>query len=298
MASAEEYVSAESLAQVSNDSFAQNLSNYRSLLLQYEREVEAGVDDTRAKLLFREAAMLQEIIQDQMRSRRRDLGVPPAAVQEVAAIYQRALAKLLLRVVQESNLTDPAVTTVIERVESTVGAPLEVVQLVQKIKLARTAYQSVLLTPAAASMVAPSLVKLLEEISGAAQRIQEQLPPMGSQPSPPAPPPPPSTSGGDGQGGDLPRRVDRLEAKVEKMGEDLTAIRTTLVRMEELLKHSAMKADIARVEEKLSPLATKESLARVEERVSHMPTNAQMYVAGGAAFATLLGVISKGFGWL
>lgn len=82
------------------------------------------------------------------------------------------------------------------------------------------------------------------------------------------------------------------------MGEDITAIRTTLVRMEELLKHSAMKADIAKVEEKFAPLASKESLARVEERISHMPTNAQMYVAGGAALALVLGVMSKGFGWL
>lgn len=303
MASAEEYVSAESLAQVSNDSFAQNLSNYRSLLLKYEREVESGgADDTRARLLFREAAMLQEIVEGQMRSRGRDLGVPPSAVQEVADIYQRAFAKLLFRVVEDTHLTDPNVTHLIQKVEASVNAPTELLEMVQKVKLARTAYQSVLLTPAAASIVAPSLVRLLEDIGGVARYIQDQLPPTAPPTIPPAPPTGPIGGGGDG---DIPRRVERLENKMEKMAGDLSSINGTLARMEEFLKHAAMKPDIARVEEKLAPLATKEGvaglkgdLAKVEERVSHMPTKAQMYVAGGTALAAVLGVISKGFGWL
>lgn len=114
------------------------------------------------------------------------------------------------------------------------------------------------------------------------------------QPTPSSQDPP---SGGD-FGGDLPRRVGILETKADKLVDDISGIKSTLVRMEELLKHSAMKANIARVEEKLAPLATKESLARVEERVSHMPTNAQMYVAGGPALAAVMGVMAKGFGLL
>lgn len=114
------------------------------------------------------------------------------------------------------------------------------------------------------------------------------------QPLPSGPNPP---SGGD-SGRNLPRRVGILGTKVDTLADDISGIRSTLVRMEELLKHSAIKADIARVEEKLALLATKERLARVEERVSRMPTNAQMYVAGGATLAAVMGFMAKGFGWL
>lgn len=109
---------------------------------------------------------------------------------------------------------------------------------------------------------------------------------------PPAPPSqPPSSSGGDA--GDLPRRVGRLEEKTDKMTEDLGAIQVQLGRVEERQMHAATKADL---NEGLAPIKT--SISQMTERLTHMPTNAKMYVAGGAALATVLGVMAKGFGWL
>src|SRR3989475_357446 len=67
MTAASEYLSKETLEQVSTESFAQNVANYRALLIRWGKEVDAdSVDDKRAQLLFKEASMLQEIIQGQM----------------------------------------------------------------------------------------------------------------------------------------------------------------------------------------------------------------------------------------
>lgn len=81
----------------------------------------------------------------------------------------------------------------------------------------------------------------------------------------PPPAPPPAQGGGDA-GGDLPRRVERLEGKVDKMADDIGEIKV--------------------------------SIGTVVERLRHMPLRAEMYLAGGAALAMLLGVMAKGFGWL
>src|SRR2546427_5090683 len=99
MTAASEYLSKETLEQVSTESFAQNVANYRALLIRWGKEVDAdSVDDKRAQLLFKEASMLQEIIQGQMseaRSRGTSIGVPRQELDEVVDIYANVLRKLI-----------------------------------------------------------------------------------------------------------------------------------------------------------------------------------------------------------
>ena len=298
MASAEEYVSAESLAQINTESFAQNVSNFRSMLLKWEKEVEGGsFESQRAFVLLNEVSALQEIITSRIRAvgpRARELGVPPEAVGETLEIYRRVLVKIALKIAAEVDFGSAAAQQIVDMAEAPDAIPL-IRELAGRIKVSRVAFEQLVKSPDAASLIAPSFI---QSVMGIVQQMRD-LGITGGAGAPKQPPPssPNPPSGGD-SGGDLPRRVGILETKVDKLADDISGIRSTLVRMEELLKHSAMKADIARVEEKLVPLATKDSLARVEERVSHMPTNAQMYVAGGAALAAVMGVMAKGFGWL
>lgn len=58
MSKAEEHLSKETLESISTESFAQNIANYRSLLLKWEREVDDGrPNGLRANLMVKEAAM-------------------------------------------------------------------------------------------------------------------------------------------------------------------------------------------------------------------------------------------------
>jgi hypothetical protein len=118
--------------------------------------------------------------------------------------------------------------------------------------------------------VQPVVQRMLMEValSAAAARSQASSPP---------PPAPPQSSHGDGAGGDLPRRVERLEGKVDRMADDIGEIKV--------------------------------SLGKVNERLGHMPTKADMgtslfkqYLAVfGALITSTLGlaaIMAKGFGWL
>ncbi|WP_304912446.1 hypothetical protein [Hydrogenophaga sp.] len=80
------------------------------------------------------------------------------------------------------------------------------------------------------------------------------------------PPAPPTVSFNPGGEGDLPRRVERLEGKVDKLDEGLQQVKI--------------------------------SIATILEKLNHLPLRVEMYLAGGAAMAVLLGVMAKGFGWL
>ncbi|GDY37683.1 hypothetical protein [Acidovorax sp. NB1] len=297
MASAEEYVSAESLAQINTESFAQNVSNFRSMLLRWEKEVDGGsFASQRAFVLLNEVSALQEIITSRIRAagtRARELGVPPEAVGETLEIYRRVLVKIALKIASEVDFSSDAAQRIVDMAEAP-DAIQPIKELAGRIKVSRVAFDQLVKSPDAASLIAPSFI---QSVMGIVQQMRDLGITGGADPKQP-PPRNPTPAGGGDSGSDLPRRVGILETKVDKIADDISGIKSTLVRMEELLKHSAMKADIARVEEKLVPLATKESLARVEERVSHMPTNAQMYVAGGAALAAVMGVMAKGFGWL
>lgn len=280
MATASEYVSQEVLDQVSTESFAQNLSNFRSLLLKWEKEVEAGAaQGARARTMLREAAMLQEIVQGQMNAKGRDLGVPPEEVANVLTIYKRAFQKLLLWTASDVNLFSSQMNHLIEVIDGLEGAPSELASLAAKVKLARSAYQTLLISPEAASLIAPSFITMLNDIAAASQGAGVKVVASSPPPSPPATPP--QGGGGGDSGSDIPRRVGVLESKMDKVTEDLSSIKATLGRIEETLKHSAMKSDVA----------------RIDERLSHMPTKVEMYVAGGTAFAGLFAVISKAFKW-
>lgn len=133
--------------------------------------------------------------------------------------------------------------------------------------------------------VKPVVQQILLSVAVAAHNARNQAPPP--PPAPPAPPPP--GGGGGDTGGDLPRRVDRLEGKVDKMADDIGEIKVSLGRVNERLDHMATTTDIARLDGRFDQLV---------ERLKHMPHRAEMYLAGGAALAMLLGVMAKGFGWL
>lgn len=307
MVTASEYVSRETLEQVSTESFAQNLSNFRSLLLSWEKAVDSGAAfDLRAQTMLREAAMLQEIIQGQMTAKGRDLGVPPEAVHEVLAIYRRAFLKILLRTATDSKLMSQEIDHFIQVIDGVLGAPPEMKAIASKLSLARTAYETMKKSPEAASMVAPGFITLLNEIVAAYRGAGGKVPDTTTPPSPPIPP----TQGGAGgdPGGDLPRRVGALESKMDKVTDDISNIKATLMRVEEMLKHSAMKSDITRLEERSTHAATRRDLenivaplrendSKLSERLGHMPTKAEMYLAGGGAIAGLFAIVAKGFKW-
>lgn len=107
----------------------------------------------------------------------------------------------------------------------------------------------------------------------------------GSGTPPPAPPPSPGGGGEDG----TPRRLDRLENKVDKMDETVGEIAVALGRIEQRLEQCADTTAVARVEGEIGKLV---------ERLLHVPMRAEMYLAAGVALAALLGVMAKGFGWL
>ena len=65
---------------------------------------------------------------------------------------------------------------------------------------------------------------------------------------------------------------------MDSVAGDIAVIKNTLTRMEEFLKHSAMKTDIA----------------KVEERLAHTPTKAEMYIAGGTVAVAVIGLMAKG----
>ncbi|WP_280191204.1 hypothetical protein [Delftia sp. PS-11] len=286
MASASDYVSKEVLEQVSTESFAQNISNYRGLLIRWGKEVDAdSLDDKRAQLLFKEASMLQEIIQGQISaagSNARSLGVPPEALQEVLEIYTKVLQKLVLRVARGLDLYSPELQRIIDTVEG-LAPEMQAPQLknfVSKVKTARVALGQLISNPMAASLIAPIFLTLMNELAAMARDIAPHRF-DGAPPQPPSPPPPDGRGEGGG-GQDIPRRVQKLEDKMDSVAGDIAAIKNTLVRLEEFLKHAAMKSDVA----------------KVEERLAHTPTKAEMYIAGGAAAAAVIGLMAKGFGWL
>lgn len=287
MASAEEYVSAESLAQINTESFAQNVSNFRSMLLRWEKEVEGGsFASQRAFVLLNEVSALQEIITSRIRAagtRARELGVPPEAVGETLEIYRRVLVKIALRIASEVDFRSDAAQRIVDMAEAP-DAIQPIKELAGRIKVSRVAFDQLVKSPDAASLIAPSFI---QSVMGIVQQMRD-LGITGGDPKQPPPRNPASAGGGD-SGGDLPRRVGILETKVDKLADDISGIKSTLVRMEQLLKHSAMKADIARLDGRID---------QVNERLTHIPTKAQMYVAGGTALAAVLGVMAKGFGWL
>uniref|UniRef100_UPI0028A9F501 hypothetical protein n=1 Tax=Delftia acidovorans TaxID=80866 RepID=UPI0028A9F501 len=258
--------------------------NSRSLLIRWGKEVDAdSVDDKRAQLLFKEASMLQEIIQGQMseaRSNGASLAVPQQELEDVVNIYANVLRKLVLRVARTLDLYAPELQRIIDLVDGQPegSQPQQLRTLVGKVRAARVAQNQLISYPASASLVAPAYLTLMNDIAALAQEMAPRAAAGGAPPLPPTNGAQPS----DGGGSDLPRRVQKLEDKMDSVAGDIAFIKNTLTRIEEFLKHSAMKPDIA----------------KVEERLAHTPTKAEMYIAGGAAVAAVIGLMAKGFGWL
>src|SRR2546427_54189 len=258
----------------------------RSTLFPYTtlfRSDADSVDDKRAQLLFKEASMLQEIIQGQMseaRSRGTSIGVPRQELDEVVDIYANVLRKLILRVARSLDLYAPELQRIIDLVdEQPEGSqPQQLKGLAGKVKTARATQSQLINDPAHASLVAPAYLTLMNDIAA----LVREIAPRASSGGPPPPPPALGAQPSSGGGSDLPRRVQKLEDKMDSVAGDIAAIKNTLTRMEEFLKHSAMKPDIA----------------KLEERLTHTPTKAEMYIAGGAAIAAIMGLMAKGFGWL
>lgn len=284
MTAASDYLSKETLEQVSTESFAQNVANYRALLIRWGKEVDAdSVDDKRAQLLFKEASMLQEIIQGQMseaRSRGASFGVPRQELDEVVDIYANVLRKLVLRVASSLDLYAPELQRIINVVEEQPegSQPQQLKSLAGKVKMARATQGQLISDPAHASLVAPAYLTLMNDIAALVREIAPRASSGGAPPPPPILGAQPSDGGGSG----LPRRVQKLEDKMDSVAGDIAVIKNTLTRMEEFLKHSAMKTDIA----------------KVEERLAHTPTKAEMYIAGGTVAVAVIGLMAKGFGWL
>lgn len=272
MSKAEEHLSKETLEQISTESFAQNIANYRSLLLKWEREVDGGNPiGLRANLMVKEAAMLQEIIGSQINragSNAKSLGVPPEELLSIKDLYLRVFRKLILHVTRQMpDLYSPQFEAVIQSIESIpeVARPEVFKRFAGYVRAARVAQGQLLHHPESASLV---ISGYFQAIDGMVASYKEISPTQVTSAAPPIPPQePPPVRGGDGGGGDLPRRVDKLEAKIDKVTDDLSEIKVRLGRMEERLMHVASKADVVGA---MEPVKT--SLSQVNERLTHVPT--------------------------
>ena len=317
MATQEQGVSRENLEQINTGTFALDVANYRSILLRYEKEVTSeGFDTKRAAFILAEVTGMQEVVFDRIQRAGRDarkLGVPPEEIEQALTIYRRTLAAAAVQLVKRYEYVFGRDANTFLDTAKLAGNifPADSQQLASDIRSARLLIDQILRAPDTAFMVLPILVKLLPKIEAAWKaadwNTQVTVESGAQPPGPPGPPIAGGGSGGDG-GGDLPRRVDRLEQKMDKVAGDLASITGTLVRMEELLKHSAMKSDIARLEERSTHLASKKDLetalsplrddiSKLKERLGHMPTKVEMYVAGGGAVAAVLAVVAKGVKW-
>lgn len=295
MPKAEEHLSKETLEQISTESFAQNISNYRSMLLKWEREVDEGRPaGPRANLMAKEAAMLQEIIGSQINragTNARSLGVPPEELFDIRDLYLRVFRKLVLHATQQMpDLYSPQFEAVINSVESIPEEtrPDVFKRFVGHIQVARVAQGQLLQHPESASLVISSYFKAIDGMVAAFKEISPNWVANAAPPTPPQQPPPPPSRGGDG-GGDIPRRVDRLESKVDKITDNLGKIKMKLGRMEERLMHTAGKADLVGA---MEPIKT--SLSQINERFAHVPTKfdlvkAAIAIPGATWFATKYG---------
>lgn len=279
MATEEQGISKENLDQISTGTFAVDVANYRSILLRFEKEVnEAGFDSKRAAFILKEVTGMQEIVFDRINRAgpgARSLGVPPEEIEQTLQIYRRTLAAAAVQFARRYEYVFGRDADSFLDAAKLGGRSLagDVRQFANDIWSARAMIDQILRAPDTAFMIFPMLAKLLPRIEVEWKAVGWNVSMKGDQtaqpPSPPTPPPP----GGSNEGGDLPRRVDRLETKVDKMSDDIGEMKILL--------------------------------GRIEERLSHMPTKEDLgnkvlglYIAGGLAVAGLAGVMAKGFGWL
>lgn len=290
MSKAEEHVSEESLALISTESFAQNVSNFRSLLLKCEKEVTAnGTTGKRAGLILSEIAAMQEIITGQIAKagkNARALGVPPEELQEIGKIYQRCLVAAAIHYLGRTDfLNSKAMDDILALIANNLNAPAEMTAFAARVGIARSTFTQIFRNPDSSSLVVPALLKIVEDLQrdwvaiSARPELRFQL----AAGMPPTPPTPPVGGGaGSGEGGDLAGRVARLEGAMDKLVGQTGDIRTAM----------------ARVEAKLDNVPTKADTARIEERVNHLPTRPEMYGLGIAAVLGLAGLIARVAKWI
>lgn len=283
MATEEQSVSKENLDQISTGTFAVDVVNYRSILLKYEKEVnDVGFDSKRAVLILREVSGMQEVVFDRINRAGREarsLGVPPEEIEQTFAIYRRTLAAACVQLsLRYGFVFSREVDPFLSAVKTDGGSfPEEARKIANEILAARVMIDQIVRTPDTAFMIFPMLWKSLPRIEAGWKAMgwsTEAPVERGAQP--PAPPVSPP-GGGSGDGGDLPRRVDRLETKVDKMTDDLGEIKVRLGRIEEKLGHMPTKAE-------LTGALLKQYIA--------------LFGALIAATLGLAGLMAKGFGWL
>lgn len=272
MATQDQSVSKENLDQISTGTFAVDMANYRSILLRFEKEVtEVGFDSKRAAFILGEVTGMQEVVFRRMGEAGRDarkLGVPPEDIENTLQIYRRTLGVAVVQYLRRYEFVfgDQATTLVDATKLAGAAARVETRALANDITAARLMIDQILRAPDTAFMIFPILAKSMPRIEAVwkAAGWSTDMPPerMTAPPPPPMPPP----AGGAGDFGDMSRRVDRLETKVDKLLDDVGTITT--------------------------------KLGGIDERLKHVPLKAEMYLWAGLAMATLLGVMAKGFGWL
>lgn len=293
MATQEQSVSKENLDQISTGTFAVDVANYRSILLKYEKEInEVGFDSKRAAFILREVTGMQEVVFDRINRAGRDarrLGVPPEEIEQSLQIYRRTLAAAAFKFVGRYEYVFGRDADTFLDAAKLAGASLrpEVQKLANDIRSARLMIDQILRTPDTAFMIFPVLVKSMTAIEAvwkaAGWSTEVSMEKTTQPPGPPAPPP----SGGAGDGADLPRRVDRLESKVDKMSEDIGDIKVRLGRMEERLTHVSTKADVA---DAILPVKT--SVSQINERLTHVPTKFDL-VKAAIAIPGITWLVSK-----
>lgn len=283
MATQERGVSKENLDQINTGTFAVDVANYRSILLKYEKEInEVGFDSKRAAFILGEVTGMQEVVFDRINkagSDARSLGVPPEEIEQSLQIYRRTLAAAAVQLAKRYEYVFGREADTFLDAAKMAGASLrvEAQKLASDIHAARMMIDQILRAPDTAFMIFPILGKALPGIEtvwkAAKWSTEVSMDKTAQPPGPPVPPP----SGGASDGGDLPRRVDRLESKVDKLADDIGEIKVRVGRMEERLGHMPTKAD-------LSGSLFKQYLALF-----------------GSLIATALGLaglMAKGFGWL
>lgn len=280
MSRAEDQLTKESLESVTTGSFALNVSNYRSLLLSYEKEVQSSPTDVkRSALIFKEVAMLQEIIAGQIREAdAKSLGVPPEELQAIAAIYRRALGVMAINYASKYDfLFGVELDAYLAHVEQWAQAPELHRNFSANLKMARTAISQLFRAPEGASLIAPSLVGIINRLTNMWPQVLETMP-YGIAPSPggpPRPPPPVAPPSGGGDNGHMEHRLSKLEIAFEHLQKDVTEIKSDV---KDLGRES--KVDFAGVRADMQS----------DFRLSF---GAIIAVALGLA-----GMMAKGFGWI
>ena len=294
MSAAQDHITKESLDSVTTGSFAMNVANFRSLLLNFEKEVQSSpTDGKRSALILKEVTMLQEIVEGQIRkagTNARSLGVPPEELQEVVAIYRRTLGLLAINYASKYDfLFNAALDDYLVYVENWSEATELHRSFSGQLKLARSTMSQLLRAPEAASLISPALVGLINRVMDLWPQVLDTLP-LGialSSGAPPKPPQAPPVASKDGAGDNekMEHRISKLEFAVDHLQKDVTEIKGDVkdFRRETKAEFSELRRE------------TKTEFTSLR---SDMRTDFRVLFGATIAVALgLAGIMAKGFGW-